>query len=257
MAELTIPGSIKNFNFSLQNSNITKLTLAEGVESIIQNSPVANTPVEEIILPSTLKTLGTAAFSGATQLKTINLPEGVTFADNATSIFSDCPLTLYSSSSCLHQQAGFEHVHELHRPDQHRSSGFRHPNSFLGVLRLHLVDNGYGQSPITKIEANAFQNCTALETIPDLSRVTELGASAFYECKALRCDVNLSSLKKLEAQVFCYTQVTVTDFCDTLESIDDWALIQATVKAELPPTLQSIGSYAFFSGNLPRNTDHS
>lgn len=227
VTELTIPGSIKDFSFSLQNSNIKKLTLAEGVESI-QNSPVAYTPVEEIILPSTLKTLGNAAFSGATQLKTIDLPEGVTFADNAAGIFSDC-----SSLTSIDLPASITQI----------------PSSaFSGCTSLKTVT---AESPITKIGANAFQNCAALKTIPDLSRVTELGASAFYECKALRCDVNLSSLKKLESCVFSYTQVTVTDFCDTLESIGKWALIGATVKAELPPTLQSIGSYAFFCGNLP------
>ena len=228
VTELTIPGSIKDFAFSLQNSNIEKLTLAEGVESIIQDNPVTNTPVEEIVLPSTLKTLGNAAFSGATRLKSIDLPEGVTFADNAASIFSGC-----SSLTSINLPASITQI----------------PSSaFDGCTSLKTVT---AESPITKIEANAFQGCTALETIPDLSRVTELGASAFYHCEALRCDVNLSSLKKLEDQVFCYTQVTVTDFCDTLESIGDWALIWATVKAELPPTLQSIGSYAFFSGNLP------
>ena len=227
VTELTIPGSIKDFAFSLQNSNIKKLTLSEGVESI-QNSPVAYTPVEEIILPSTLKTLGNAAFSGATQLKAIDLPEGVTFADNAVGIFSGC-----SSLTSIALPASVTQI----------------PSStFYGCTSLKTVT---AESPITKIEANAFQNCVALETIPDLGRVTELGASAFDTCTALCCDVDLSSLKKLEDQVFCYTQVTVTDFCDTLESIGDWALIWATVKAELPPTLQSIGSYAFFSGNLP------
>lgn len=228
VTELTIPGSIKDFAFSLQNSNIQKLTLAEGVESIIQNSPVANTPVEEIVLPSTLKTLGNAAFSGATQLKAINLPEGVTFADNATGIFSGC-----SSLTSIDLPASITQI----------------PSSaFSGCTSLKTVT---AKSPITKIEANAFQECAALETIPDLGRVTELGASAFYYCTALRCAVDLSSLKKLEACAFGYTHVIVTDFCDTLESIDDWALIGATVKAELPPTLQSIGSYTFYCGTLP------
>ena len=228
VTELTIPGSVKDFAFSLQNSNIKKLTLAEGVESIIQDNPVTNTPVEEIILPSTLKTLGNAAFSGAKQLKAIDLPEGVTFADNAAGIFSDC-----ASLTSIDLPASVTQI----------------PSSaFSGCTSLKTVTT---ESPITKIGANAFQNCAALKTIPDLSRVTELGASAFYACKALRCDVDLSSLKKLKDQVFCYTHVTVTDFCDTLESIGDWALIWATVKAELPPTLQSIGSYAFYSGNLP------
>lgn len=227
VTELTIPGSIKNFNFSLQNSNIQKLTLAEGVESI-QDSPVTNTPVEEIVLPSTLKTLGNAAFSGATQLRAINLPKGVTFADNAVGIFSGC-----SSLTSIDLPASITQI----------------PSSaFSGCTSLKTVTT---KSPITKIEANTFQGCTALKTIPDLSRVTELGASAFFHCEALRCAVDLSSLKKLEACAFGYTHVTVTDFCDTLESIDDWALIGATVKAELPPTLQSIGSYTFYCGTLP------
>lgn len=228
VTELTIPGSIKDFAFSLQNSNIQKLTLAEGVESIIQDNPVTNTPVEEIVLPSTLKTLGNAAFSGAKQLRAINLPEGVTFADNAAGIFSGC-----SSLTSIDLPASITQI----------------PSSaFDGCTSLKTVT---AESPITKIEAKAFQNCTALETIPDLGRVTELGISAFYHCEALRCAVDLSSLKKLEACAFGYTQVIVTDFCDTLESIGYWALIGATVKAELPPTLQSIGSYAFFCGNLP------
>lgn len=227
VTELTIPGSIKNFDCLLQNSNIQKLTLAEGVESI-QNSPVANTPVEEIVLPSTLKTLGNAAFSGAKQLKAINLPEGVTFADNAVGIFSEC-----SSLTSIDLPASVTQI----------------PSSaFSGCTSLTTVT---AESPITKIEANAFQECAALETIPDLGRVTELGASAFYYCTALRCAVDLSSLKKLEACAFGYTHVIVTDFCDTLESIGDWALIGATVKAELPPTLQSIGSYTFYCGTLP------
>ena len=250
VTELTIPGSIKDFSFSLQNSNIKKLTLAEGVESI-QDSPVTNTPVEEIVLPSTLKTLGNAAFSGATQLKAINLPEGVTLADNATGIFSDCSsLTHIRLPASIDMLASgmFKKCTALTSIDLPASVTQIPSSVFSGCTSLKTVT---AKSPITKIGANAFQNCAALKTIPDLSYVTELGASAFESCEALCCDVDLSSLKKLEAQVFCYTQVTVTDFCDTLESIDDWALIGATVKAELPPTLQSIGSYAFFCGNLP------
>ena len=250
VTELTIPGSIKDFSFSLQNSNIEKLTLAEGVESI-QDSPVTNTPVEEIILPSTLKTLGNAAFSGAKQLKAIDLPEGVTLADNATGIFSDCSsLTHIRLPASINRLASgmFRGCTALTSIDLPASVTQIPSSAFYGCTSLKTVTT---KSPITKIGTNAFQECTALETIPDLSRVTELGAYAFYNCKALRCDVNLSSLKKLEDHVFCYTQVTVTDFCDTLESIGKWALIWATVKAELPPTLQSIGSYAFFGGNLP------
>lgn len=250
VTELTIPGSIKTFDFSLQNSNIKKLTLAEGVESI-QNSPVTNTPVEEIVLPSTLKTLGNAAFSGATQLKAINLPEGVTLADNATGIFRDCSsLTHIRLPASINRLASgmFMNCTALTSIDLPASITQIPSSAFSGCTSLKTVT---AESPITKIEANAFQNCTALETIPDLSRVTDLGASAFDSCKALCCDVDLSSLKKLEANVFCYTQVIVTDFCDTLESIGDWALIWATVKAELPPTLQSIGSYTFFGGTLP------
>ena len=251
VTELTIPGSIKNFAFSLQNSNITKLTLAEGVESIIQNSPVANTPVEEIILPSTLKTLGTAAFSGATQLKAIDLPEGVTLADNATSIFSGCSsLTHIRLPASINRLASsmFSGCTALTSIDLPASVTQIPSSAFSGCTSLKTVT---AKSPITKIGANAFQNCTALETIPDLSHVTELGASAFDTCTALCCDVDLSSLKKLEAHAFRYTYVTVTDFCDTLESIGDQALVWATVRAELPPTLQSIGSYTFYWGNLP------
>ena len=65
--ELTIPGSVKNFDLSLQNSgNLEKLVFSEGVEELSSNMMVYGCgKLKEIDLPSTLKLISqSGAFSG-------------------------------------------------------------------------------------------------------------------------------------------------------------------------------------------------
>lgn len=91
LKEITIPGSIKNFDGSFQNmSDLLTITFDEGVEEISSNSMVYGCDVlAEINLPTSLKRItAPAAFASAPALKSIHLPEGLVIAEG--SLLSDC-----------------------------------------------------------------------------------------------------------------------------------------------------------------------
>lgn len=91
VTEITIPGSVKVFNATLQNmKELRTLTFDEGVEEIASGSVVSGcTKLETIHLPSSLQKLsGTGTFSGASALTDITLPEGIAITEGST--FSEC-----------------------------------------------------------------------------------------------------------------------------------------------------------------------
>lgn len=91
VTEITIPGSVKVFNATLQNMKQLKtLTFDEGVEEIASGSVVSGCKsLTTIHLPSSLQKLsGTSTFSGASALTDITLPEGIAITEGST--FSEC-----------------------------------------------------------------------------------------------------------------------------------------------------------------------
>ena len=95
VSELTIPGSVRVFNASLQNmDSLRTLTFSEGVEEIGQGAGSMVSGCDKLTtinLPSTLEAINAnSCFSNATALTTISLPDGLQFGSNTLSHFSDC-----------------------------------------------------------------------------------------------------------------------------------------------------------------------
>jgi len=91
VTEITIPGSVKVFNATLQYmKQLRTLTFDEGVEEIASGSVVSGCKnLTTIHLPSSLQKLsGTGTFSGASALTDITLPEGIAITEGST--FSEC-----------------------------------------------------------------------------------------------------------------------------------------------------------------------
>lgn len=252
--ELTIPGSVKNFDLSLQNSgNLEKLVFSEGVEELSSNMMVYGCgKLKEIDLPSTLKLISqSGAFSGATALESISLPDGLAFAEDIGSVFSDCSaltsIVLPESitkipSGTFNRCTSLASVTAKGEISEIGNSAFQECKS---LTQLALP----GQ--LTSIGYSAFQDCENLSSVPDLSAVTSLGSYAFYNCQNLNCSVDLSSLSEIPDYAFCYSLVTVEKFSSNLKSIGKWSLIWATVADALPDTLEKIGPYAFYVCDLP------
>ena len=201
--------------------------------------------LKEIVLPSTLKSISQpGAFSDASALENINLPDGVEFGENVGSAFSDCSsltsITLPASVTTIHSSMfkGCDSLTSITAKGNIESIG---SSAFSGCKALTEVAL---QGKLTSVGDSAFQNCSSLENAPDLSAVTKLDSYAFYNCKSLSCSVDLSSLSEIPGYAFCYAPVTVEKFSDSLESIGKWALIWATIEDNLPVTLQSIGDWS-------------
>lgn len=252
VTEITIPGSVKVFNATLQYmKQLRTLTFEEGVEEIASGSVVSGCKnLTTIHLPSSLQKLsGTGTFSGASALTDITLPEGIAITESST--FSECTslksITLPASITTIPSYM------------------------FAGCSALERVT---AKGTITAIGNSAFKSDTALTEIPDLSQVTSIGDRAFYGCSALKtvdlhsvttmeygafqgCDalsgeIDLSNLEVIPGHAFCYDpNITSVVTCPTLRSIGDWAFIWAGISTiSLPETLNSIGTYTFHKSSL-------
>lgn len=252
VTEITIPGSVKVFNATLQYmKELRTLTFEEGVEEIASGSVVSGCKnLTTIHLPSSLQKLsGTGTFSGASALTDITLPEGIAITEGST--FSEC-----TSLESIELPASITTIPSY---------------MFAGCSALERVT---AKGTITAIGNSAFKSDTALTEIPDLSQVTSIGDRAFYGCSALKtvdlhsvttmeygafqgCDalsgeIDLSKLEEIPGHAFCYDpNITSVITCPTLRSIGDWAFIWADISTiSLPETLKSIGTYTFYKASL-------
>lgn len=252
VTEITIPGSVKVFNATLQNMKELKtLTFEEGVEEIASGSVVSGCKsLTTIHLPSSLQKLsGTGTFSGASALTDITLPEGIAITEGST--FSECTslksITLPASittipSSMFKDCSALEQVTARGTITAIGKEAFRSDKVLTEIPDL-------GQ--VTSIEERAFNGCSALETV-DLHSVTTMGYGAFQGCDALSREIDLSKLEVIPGHAFCYDpNITSVITCPTLRSIGDWAFIWADISTiSLPETLNSIGTYTFYKASL-------
>ena len=248
--DMTVPGSIKVFDGAFQNMDkLTALTFEEGVEEIAGNSMLRGCEALTVLnLPSSLKRITQpAAFSGASALESVTLPEGLVVSEG--SLFDKC-----TSLKSVDLPASMTEI----------------PSStFSGCTSLTKVT---AKSPITSIGSSAFNGCSALVEIPslsqvstidsyafneceelpgpvDLSNVTKLGASAFYNCCSLSGELDLSGLLEIPSKAFSYAYgVSAIKFNESLSSIGMWAFLYTDVtEVDFPETLNSIGTYAFWN----------
>lgn len=262
VTEITIPGSVKVFNATLQNmKELRTLTFDEGVEEIASGSVVSGcTKLETIHLPSSLQKLsGTGTFSGASALTDITLPEGIAITEGST--FSECasltsielpasittiPRSMFAGCSAL------EHVTAKGTITAIGNGAF---GSVTDWNDQKTADTALTEIPdlsqVTSIGNRAFYGCSALETV-DLHSVTSMGYGAFQGCDALSGEIDLSNLEAIPGNAFCYDyNITSVITCPTLKSIGDWAFIDAGISTiSLPETLNSIGSYTFYRASL-------
>lgn len=252
VTEITIPGSVKVFNATLQYmKQLRTLTFEEGVEEIASGSVVSGCKsLTTIHLPSSLQKLsGTGTFSGASALTDITLPEGIAITEGST--FSECtslesielPASITTIPSYMFAGcSALERVTVKGTITAIGNSAFKSDTALTEIPDL---------SQVTSIGDRAFYGCSALETV-DLHSVTTMEYAAFQGCDALSGEIDLSNLEVIPGHAFCYDpNITSVITCPTLRSIGDWAFIWADISTiSLPETLNSIGTYTFYKASL-------
>ena len=262
VTEITIPGSVKVFNATLQNMKQLKtLTFDEGVDEIASGSVVSGCKsLTTIHLPSSLQKLsGTGTFSGASALTDITLPEGIAITEGST--FSECTslesIELPASITTIpsHMFAGCSALERVTAKGTITAIDNGAFGSVTDWKNHETADTALTEIPdlsqVTSIGDRAFYGCSALETV-DLHSVTTMGYAAFQGCKALSGKIDLSNLEEIPGHAFCYDpNITSVITCSTLSSIGDWAFIWAGISTiSLPETLNSIGTYTFYKASL-------
>lgn len=262
VTEITIPGSVKVFNATLQNMKQLKtLTFDEGVEEIASGSVVSGCKsLTTIHLPSSLQKLsGTGTFSGASALTDITLSEGIAITEGST--FSECtslksielPASITTIPSSMF--AGCSALERVTAKGTITAIGNGAFGSVTDWKDQEIADTVLTEIPdlsqVTSIGDRAFYGCSALETV-DLHSVTTMGYGAFQGCDALSGEIDLSNLEEIPGHAFCYDpNITSVVTCPTLRSIGDWAFIWAGISTiSLPETLNSIGTYTFYKASL-------
>lgn len=262
VTEITIPGSVKVFNATLQYmKQLRTLTFDEGVEEIASGSVVSGCKnLTTIHLPSSLQKLsGTGTFSGASALTDITLPEGIVITEGST--FSECtslksielPASITTIPSSMF--AGCSALERVTAKGTITAIGNGAFGSVTDWKDQEIADTVLTEIPdlsqVTSIGDRAFYGCSALETV-DLHSVTTMGYGAFQGCDALSGEIDLSNLEVIPGHAFCYDpNITSVITCPTLRSIGDWAFIWADISTiSLPETLNSIGTYTFYKASL-------
>ena len=262
VTEITIPGSVKVFNATLQYmKQLRTLTFDEGVEEIASGSVVSGCKnLTTIHLPSSLQKLsGTGTFSGASALTDITLPEGIAITEGST--FSECTslksITLPASITTIpsYMFAGCSALERVTAKGTITAIGNGAFGSVTDWKDQEIADTVLTEIPdlsqVTSIGDRAFYGCSALKTV-DLHSVTTMEYGAFQGCDALSGEIDLSNLEEIPGHAFCYDpNITSVITCPTLRSIGDWAFIWADISTiSLPETLKSIGTYTFYKASL-------
>ncbi|HFU3982293.1 TPA: leucine-rich repeat protein [Streptococcus suis] len=209
----------------LNRSGFSRIEIPEGMTMIDQNAFRGNTNLKEIVLPTTLKTIGYGAFEN-TGLEKLVLPASLTsIGDRAF--------------------AGISTLKEVVIPKNLTYA----PNIFAGSENLKKVTFEDG---ITVIPASILAG-TSVEEVHLPSSVEIIDSYAFSENKYLK-KINLKDgVKAIHSGAFSGNgSLAQVDLPDTLEYIADYAFsgTGSLASIDLPASVKQIGYSAFYDSGL-------
>ena len=219
--------------------SLSEIVIPSSVTSIGKGAFSGCDSLSEIVIPSSVTSIGDHAFSGCDSLSEIVIPSGVTSIGNYA--FSGCSSLKYISIpksviglngnpfvewkgklECLSPNFVYEDD-ILFNKDKSRIISFRNQNIESYVI----------PSSVTSIGKGAFTGCYSLSEIVIPSSVTSIGDGAFSFCRSL-------------SEIVIPSSVT---------SIGDWAFSNCDSLSEMviPSSVTSIGDGAFSNCKFPNN----
>ena len=220
-------------------SSLSEIVIPSSVASIGDSAFSSCCSLSEIVIPSSVTSIGDSAFSGCYSLSEIVIPSSVTSIGDY--VFSGCSSLKYISIpksivglngnpfagwngklECLSPNFVYEDD-ILFNKDKSRIISFRNQNIESYVI----------PSSVTSIGDHAFCGCDSLSEIVIPSSVTSIGDSAFSSCDSLSEIVIPSSVTSIGVSAF--------SFCRSLSEI------------VIPSSVTSIGDSAFSNCKFPDN----
>lgn len=198
-----------------------KITIKEGCTAIPANAFKDKTTLKEIILPSTIETIGDYAFSGCKNLTSVSIPKAV-------------------SAIGKYAFAGCSNLMSIDIPEELTSISDYTFYNCSGLTTITLPKN------LTAIGMYAFKGCTSLTSINLPEGLTTIGHQAFYDCNGL-CSITIPSTVTSWNYSFTKSGLTAVVIDEGITEIpfNAFSECSALISINLPKSLKTIGSSAF------------
>ena len=201
---------------------ITSLSVGHGVTAIDDGSFWSCTNLSSANLPSSVKQIGSSAFSGCAKLQSASFPGATELRNQAFYGCSSLPSVT------------------IPRAIKKIESGL-----FEGCSSLTTVNLG---DSITQINYNAFYKCGKLTSINLPNTLQSIATYAFSECSALPSITLPNQLKSIGTYAFSgCSALSAIQFPPAVTSLGEHAFenCKGLVSLAIPSTLRTIGDYAF------------
>ena len=168
-------------------SNLTNITIPEGVTNIGNNAFQNCSSLTGITIPEAVTGIGGSAFSGCSSLTSISIPKNVTSIEEGT--FARC-----------------SSLTDITIPESVTSIGYSAFSSCSSLTNIMIPES------VTSIGGSAFSKCTNLTGITLPEGVTSIGYSAFSECESLISIIIPEGVTSIEKETFyrCYSLTSIT-----------------------------------------------
>jgi len=241
---------IKNNILSRVKSHTTIVNIPNGIECIGNEKYMVFTKhslLEKVILPSSLKKIGTNAFRGCSSLQDISIPDGVTsIGDKA---FYGCSslkkIIIPSSVTEIGNNSFFacNNLQSIMIPTHVTSIG---NSTFFGCNKLISINV---PERIRIINHGTFGHCINLQSVVLPSNIIRIGSNAFESCNNLQTIKLPEYLEVIESSAFLYCSslqsVTIPDRVKNIGQSAFWGC--SKIKSiTFPKSLEILGDCAFF-----------
>ena len=273
LTSVTIPDSVTSIGYAFSGcTGLTSVTIPDSITSIGSSAFSGCTGLTSVTIPGSITSIGSSAFSECTGLTSVVIPDGVTSI--GSSAFYNCSgltsVTIPDSVTSIGDSAfrGCNSLTEMTLPFVGKTAssagvsgvfgyifGFTSTN-YAGTIRQ---GSGYYYIPTslrkvtitkaTKIQYNAFYNCSFLTEIHLPDSVTSIGSHAFYFCTGLSSVTIPNSVTSIGSSSFCYcTGLTSVVIPDGVTSIGGYAFYGCTslTSVTIGNGVTSIGEDAFY-----------
>ncbi len=222
-------GRIKN---KKERKRIKSIVIPEGVIEIQRTAFWDLDELEKLILPSTLKKIGTAIAGDCEKLKEVNMPDGVKLVGdgvlfwrcnklhdkNGCIIINNCLYTHTEHDGWSHDFGDKSDIGNITIPEnvteiaahvftEGRMSSVTLPDGLKVIgkeafVKCSLLEEVTIPGSVSTIKPKAFSSCASLKTIKLASGVAAIGDRAFERCASLRDVYIPKSVKKLGKEIF-------------------------------------------------------
>mgnify|MGYP000502173920 CR=1 FL=1 len=207
-------------------------SVKEGTRIICNSAFSFCSSLSEIVIPSSVTSIGDGAFSRCSSLKYISIPKSVISLNGNPFARWDGKLECLSPNFVYEDDV-------LFNKDKSRIISFRNQN-----IKSYVIP-----SSVASIGDSAFSWCSSLSEIVIPSSVTSIGDGAFYDCYSLSEIVIPSSVTSIGDSAFSYcSSLSEIVIPSSVTSIGDSAFSDCRSLSEIviPSSVTSIGDSAFY-----------